>query len=119
MLTCYCIQNSLKTKTYVGATNDFLRRLRQHNGEISGGAKSTKGYKWEPIFHIVGFTDRHQLLRFEWFWKHCYKCNETGITKRVNMLEFLLQKDEWQHLKVLTKPDIAVLLQCNQTIDEL
>ena len=27
--------------TYVGSTNDLNRRLRQHNGVIKGGAKST------------------------------------------------------------------------------
>ena len=31
-------------------TNDFLRRLRQHNQEIKGGAKYTKkGNNWKPI----------------------------------------------------------------------
>ena len=27
--------------SYVGMTNDFLRRFRQHNGELKGGAKYT------------------------------------------------------------------------------
>lgn len=28
--------------SYVGMTNNFFRRIRQHNGEISGGAKYTQ-----------------------------------------------------------------------------
>jgi len=34
-----CANNSL----YCGITNDMARRLRQHNGEIQGGAKYTRG----------------------------------------------------------------------------
>jgi len=118
-LICYCIQNSNKNKTYIGATNDFSRRIRQHNGIISGGAKSTKGDKWLPIIHISGFIDRHQLLRFEWYWKHCYTSSTRGIYKRIEMLEYLLKKNEWQHLVVYTDYDIGCYLDCTQNISEL
>jgi putative endonuclease len=37
---CYIIQN--KRATYVGVSNNAEKRLRAHNGEISGGAKYTK-----------------------------------------------------------------------------
>jgi len=118
-LICYCIQNSNKNKTYIGATNEFSRRIRQHNGIISGGAKSTKGDKWTPIIHISGFIDRHELLRFEWFWKHCYKSSTRGVYKRVEMLEYLLKKNEWQHLVVYTNYDIGCFIDCFQNISEL
>ncbi len=118
-LICYCIQNSNMNKTYIGATNDFSRRIRQHNGIISGGAKSTKGDQWFPIIHISGFTDRRQLLRFEWYWKHCYKSNTRGIFRRIEMLEFLLKKTEWQNVQVYTNYDIACYIDCAQIISEL
>ena len=118
-LICYCLQNSNKNKTYIGATNDFSRRIRQHNGIISGGAKSTKGDKWNPIIHISGFIDRHQLLRFEWFWKHCYKSNTRGVFKRIEMLEFLLKKSEWENLKIFTDYDIGSYIDCYQDVSEL
>lgn len=35
-----CANNSL----YCGITNDIDKRLRQHNGEIMGGAKYTKAF---------------------------------------------------------------------------
>jgi len=119
MLVCYCILSDCSKKTYVGATNNFNRRIRQHNREISGGAKSTFGYLWHPIIHIVGFNNRNQLLRFEWLWKHCFKSKEKGIYRRIHMLEFLLEKEEWANLKILTTEEIAPLLSCQQIIESI
>ena len=42
---CYILRNTnplYSNLTYNGITNNLSRRLRQHNGEIKGGAKSTK-----------------------------------------------------------------------------
>jgi structure-specific endonuclease subunit SLX1 len=43
---CYLLRlakaDSAAARTYVGITNNLTRRLRQHNGEIKGGALSTK-----------------------------------------------------------------------------
>lgn len=39
----YVIVSSTRNLTYVGSTTDPLRRVKQHNGEIRGGAKSTRG----------------------------------------------------------------------------
>ncbi|KAL1545252.1 structure-specific endonuclease subunit SLX1-like [Salvia divinorum] len=46
-------------KTYVGVTNHFSRRLKQHNGELIGGAKaSTAGRPWTCACLIQGFVDK-------------------------------------------------------------
>ena len=37
-------------RTYIGASNDPERRLRCHNGELSGGAKSTRDNR--PWRHV-------------------------------------------------------------------
>ena len=60
--------------TYVGATVDIDRRLRQHNKEIKGGAFATgsrveKGETWIRVCHVEGFPDWSAALQFEWRWK--------------------------------------------------
>jgi len=60
--------------SYVGATVDLERRLRQHNKEIKGGAHATsakvaKGETWVRACHVAGFPDWKAALQFEWRWK--------------------------------------------------
>jgi structure-specific endonuclease subunit SLX1 len=60
--------------TYVGATVDLNRRLRQHNKEIKGGAHATgikvaQGETWTRTAHVSGFPDWQAALQFEWRWK--------------------------------------------------
>jgi predicted GIY-YIG superfamily endonuclease len=60
--------------TYVGATVDVDRRLRQHNKELSGGARATgmkveKGESWHRHCYIKNFPDWQACLQFEWRWK--------------------------------------------------
>ena len=66
-----CSDNS----TYVGATVDLDRRLRQHNKEIKGGAfatgaKVSNGQIWVRVAHVANFPDWQSALQFEWRWKH-------------------------------------------------
>jgi predicted GIY-YIG superfamily endonuclease len=65
---------SSDSSTYVGATVDLNRRLRQHNKEIKGGAHATgtkveKGEMWIRACHVEGFPDWQSALQFEWRWK--------------------------------------------------
>ena len=65
---------SSDNSTYVGATVDLERRLRQHNKEIKGGAFATgakvlKGETWIRVAHVAGFPDWQSALQFEWRWK--------------------------------------------------
>lgn len=60
--------------TYIGATVNLERRLRQHNKEIKGGAHATgakvlKGEMWIRAAHVEGFPDWQAALQFEWRWK--------------------------------------------------
>lgn len=60
--------------TYVGATVNLDRRLRQHNKEIKGGAVATgrkvsQGKTWRRDRYVEGFPDWQACLQFEWRWK--------------------------------------------------
>lgn len=75
MYYCYILCNNhpnYKNYTYIGCTNNPLHRLRQHNQEISGGAKytSSKGNLWDIIVLLEGFPDYQNALRCEWRLKH-------------------------------------------------
>ena len=63
---CYFLISSNNKRTYIGVSNDIHKRLRKHNGELSGGAKATRnGRPWRHICSISGFT-KIDSLRFEW-----------------------------------------------------
>ncbi|MEZ4358780.1 MAG: GIY-YIG nuclease family protein [Kofleriaceae bacterium] len=60
-----------RTRSYVGVAIDVDRRARQHNGELAGGARSTRvGRPWKVARVYGPFADRgaaqvieHQLKR--------------------------------------------------------
>ena len=66
---------STKGSTYIGATVNLDKRIRQHNKEITGGAKLTsnkvvKGEIWQYICYVENFPTYNEALKFEWRWKH-------------------------------------------------
>lgn len=82
-------------KTYVGVTPDLDRRLRQHNGELSGGAVATAGRRWERVCHVRGFPDQRAALQFEWRWKQISRRLGVGgpLERRARALQELLALD--------------------------
>lgn len=91
----YIIEN--KGCTYVGVSPDPVRRLRQHNSEIKGGAKYTtsKGPGWTHICLISGFQDKIQAMQFEWAVKHVPPRNAGGVINRLKKLCVVLNRDKW------------------------
>lgn len=91
----YIIQNN--KCTYAGVSPDPFRRLRQHNGEIVGGAKYTtsKGPGWTHVCIITGFKTKIQVLQFEWAVKHEPPRGAGGFTNRIKKLFSVCNKDKW------------------------
>ena len=68
---CYILKSSISNRIYIGYTVNFPRRLRQHNGELVGGAKKTRKWRpWHPICLIKGFYELSSALRFEYHLQH-------------------------------------------------
>ena len=89
---------STKGNTYVGATVDLDRRLRQHNKEIKGGAHATgvkvsQGETWTRAAHVSGFPDWPATLQFEWRWKQLSRklpLKMNPLERRIKALKELL-----------------------------
>ena len=92
MYYCYWIVSD--NASYIGATVDPTRRLRQHCGEIVGGARRTRGRQWRFQCVISGFRTWRETLQFEWAAKFYSKRCRSVRTRRV-ALEALLQKERW------------------------
>jgi putative endonuclease len=64
----YFLQNG--KKSYIGYTTDLHRRIRQHRGEITGGAKYTTSWPnrdvTKVIMYISGFPTHKLALSYEW-----------------------------------------------------
>lgn len=87
--------------SYVGMTNDFTRRLRQHNKEIKGGARYTsKRDSWYPVLIIDGFQDMKSAMQCEWRLKRGKK----GVDGRIRYLnDYLSNNDKWTSKSDLIK----------------
>ena len=84
-----------KNRTYIGMTNNFYRRWRQHIGVLKGGAKYTtsRGKDWYPICIIDGFQTKKEAMQCEWKLKHNKRFR--GPDKRVEYAFLMIQKDKW------------------------
>jgi len=97
--------------SYVGMTNDFFHRWRQHNKEIKGGAKYTTRCiekkndcqktedMWYPILIIDGFKTMKEAMQCEWKLKR-----RKGHLNRVRWShELLTNHDRWTSKSPLIK----------------
>ena len=97
-IVCYMLYTD-EGQTYIGATVDIERRLRQHNKEITGGARATgikvaQGLVWKLAGYISGIPEWRTALQIEWRWKQLgrTKCKSVRnpIERRLYSLHTLL-----------------------------
>lgn len=92
---------SSDNSTYVGATVNLTKRLRQHNKELVGGAHATsskvaKGEIWERALHVAGFPTWSAALQFEWRFKQLsrkFPKQMFPLERRLKALKLLVELD--------------------------
>ena len=100
----YFIESS-NGSTYIGATVNLDKRIRQHNKEIKGGATATsikvqQGEIWSYVCYVENFPSYNEALKFEWRWKQIsrliQKSNKSinPRAKRLEALDKLLSLDK-------------------------
>ena len=103
---CYIIYND-KGNTYTGYSNNLNKRIRQHNGELVGGAKSTHNsnqWKYLIIFELLDFSYR-QSLQYEYALKHPTNKRKrphiyNGKEGRINSIPLVLSNPKFENLSV-------------------
>jgi len=94
---CYLLISNDKKRTYIGSTVNIKRRLRQHNGEIKGGAKYTHSFKGDGIWKYylkIKNLNKSEALSIERTAKNKRKkaTGQTPIDKRLNVLLPILEQ---------------------------
>tara|TARA_Y100000996_G_scaffold360678_1_gene303212 strand:- start:235 stop:612 length:378 start_codon:yes stop_codon:yes gene_type:complete len=76
--------------SYIGMTNDFFRRWKQHNRILKGGARYTsKRESWTPVCIIDGFKTKCEAMQCEWKLKRV-----KGVKNRISNLVKIIKNDE-------------------------
>ncbi len=101
MATVYILEN-IRKETYVGYTTNLTRRLRQHNGELKGGARYThRGRPWRLRMYIT-CANKHDAMSLEHKIKKAtnrtsLRKNETPLERRLRVVRAIEreQGDMW------------------------
>jgi len=108
---CYILYNQYNNKTYVGFTNNPPRRIRQHNGELTGGARYTTMQlkaspapsPWKFVLLVTSplpTFDKKKALSLEWHIKHPagIKKPTKGTLSRISALRMALEHAKFSDL---------------------
>jgi len=88
MYLVYILQSG--NYSYIGMTNDFFKRWKQHNKILKGGAKYTSKYNnWNPICIVDGFKNKSEAMQCEWKLKRV-----KGYHKRIKNLSMILKNEK-------------------------
>lgn len=127
MWTCYilrCLDDNHSNLTYNGSTNNIIRRLRQHNCEIVGGAKYTKGKQWEIYMLLTGFKTNTNALSCEWRIKHptlkkLRPKKYCGVHGRILGLCEILSDNKWTSKCTINNCDCDYILYITNDVSHL
>lgn len=72
-----CVDGSL----YTGWTKDLLRRVRAHNGEISGGAKYTRHKRPVTLVWSQAFESKREAMACEYRIKQLSKAQKEKLVR--------------------------------------
>jgi predicted GIY-YIG superfamily endonuclease len=119
----YVLFDFNSNKTYVGSTNDLKRRIRQHNGEIKGGAKYTTNSKcneWKYLYYITGFPDHQNALQAEWKLKNLQKKQKKrGVEGRLKSLIEFSKLDFWTSNSIYKNSEFQFEVYINENYKEI
>ena len=91
----YLLYNTHNERTYLGITDNPKKSIKQHNGEIKGGARYTLSYKenglWKYYLLISNLT-KNQAFSIERIAKNRRTIGKTAIDKRLNILLPILEE---------------------------
>lgn len=102
MYVLLCADDSL----YCGITTNLKRRLKQHNGEIKGGAKYTRGRRPCQFAYIKKAMNRSIASKLEYQFKQLSRKN------KINLINA-----EFTHHLNLLEPQIRVLLPLHSPLE--
>lgn len=102
MTNVYLIKSIDRNRTYIGVSIDVLHRLDQHNGKIAGGAKATRGHKWEIVCIVCGFPTRKSALQLEWRLHRRGSRHKDRKLARIKDLSKALYMDQWTKTAIPT-----------------
>lgn len=93
----YLLVNTSNNCTYIGSTNNLIRRLRQHNGELVGGARYTTAKRMNGMWQVHGVIERlerRQALSIEKRIQLRSKksSGKTPLLRRLRAIENVLQE---------------------------
>jgi putative endonuclease len=92
--TLYLLYHAEANRTYLGVTTNVERRLRQHRGEIVGGARYTARIQathptsvWQLVATLSPFPNQSEVTR----WERLLKLKTRGLKQRLEAMRAIAE----------------------------